>query len=60
MKVQHKFKTNQLGYTYSEWGQNLINQLNLNYSKLHGESPIATRKSTKGKPRSNRQNATRV
>jgi hypothetical protein len=38
MKTQHQFQTNQLGVTYSQFGENLYNQLQLNYKKLHGQA----------------------
>lgn len=38
MKTQHQFQTNQLGVTYSQFGQNLFYQLQLNYNKLHGQA----------------------
>lgn len=38
MKTQHQFQTNQLGVTYSQFGQNLYNQLQLNYKKLYGQA----------------------
>ncbi|MFM1756232.1 MAG: hypothetical protein RL621_1180 [Bacteroidota bacterium] len=60
MKAQHKFKTNQLGLTYSEWGTNLDYQLKLNYVKLYGKQAVTTRKSINGQSGGNRQNATRV
>lgn len=47
MKAQHQFKTNELGFTYNQYGQNLLKQLNLNYRKLNGEAPNTTRTSTK-------------
>lgn len=37
MKITHKFRTNQLGITYNQFGENLINQLQLNYKKLYGK-----------------------
>lgn len=37
MKTTHKFRTNQLGITYNQFGENLINQLQLNYKKLYGK-----------------------
>jgi hypothetical protein len=37
MKTQHQFQTNQLGVTYSQFGENLYNQLQLNYKKLYGQ-----------------------
>lgn len=36
MKTQHKFKTNQLGITFNQFGENLHKQLHLNYQKLYG------------------------
>lgn len=42
MKTQHQFQTNQLGVTYSQFGQNLYNQLKLNYRKLHGQATETT------------------
>lgn len=36
MKTQHKFRTNQLGFTYNQFGENLYKQLQLNYQKLYG------------------------
>ena len=59
MNAQHKFKTNELGITYSEWGNNLYKQLNLNYSKLNG-AYYPTPKSTKGQQGNNNQNAGRI
>ena len=38
----HQFKTNQLGVTYSEFGQNLLYQLNLAKAKLYGQNPSAS------------------
>lgn len=38
MKTQHQFQTNQLGITYSQFGQNLYHQLQLNYQKLYGQA----------------------
>jgi hypothetical protein len=38
----HQFKTNQLGVTYSEFGQNLFYQLNQAYAKLNGKNPSAS------------------
>jgi hypothetical protein len=38
----HQFKTNQLGVTYSEFGQNLLNQLNQAYAKLYGQNTSAS------------------
>jgi hypothetical protein len=59
MNTQHKFKTNELGITYNEWGNNLYKQLNLNYSKLNG-TYYSTPKSTKGQQGSNNKNAKRL
>lgn len=42
MKTQHQFQTNQLGVTYSQFGENLYNQLQLNYKKLHGQATETT------------------
>lgn len=50
MKTQHQFQTNQLGVTYSQFGQNLYNQLQLNYKKLHGQ---ATETKVTGKRKGN-------
>ena len=62
MNTQHQFKTNELGFTYNEFGQNLLKQLNLNYQKLklNGEAPNTTRTSTKRQSGSNNQNARRI
>jgi hypothetical protein len=38
----HQFKTNQIGVTYSEFGQNLLYQLNLAKQKLYGQNPSAS------------------
>ena len=58
MNAQHQFKTNELGFTYNEFGQNLLKQLSLNYQKLklNGEAINTTRKSTQRQSRSNNQN----
>lgn len=37
MKTQHQFQTNQLGVTYSQFGENLFYQLQLSKKKLHGQ-----------------------
>lgn len=37
---------NELGTTFNEFGQNLYNQLNLNYYKLYGKAINPARKST--------------
>lgn len=42
MKTQHQFQTNQLGVTYSQFGENLFYQLQLNYKKLHGQATETT------------------
>jgi hypothetical protein len=48
----HQFKTNQLGYTYNQFGENLLKQLNISYQKLHGQDS----KTTMGaKPKSHRK-----
>ena len=62
MHTPHQFKTNQLGVTYNEFGQNLIKQLNLNYQKLklNGKDFNTTRASIKRQPRGNNQNARRI
>jgi hypothetical protein len=60
MNAQHKFKTNQLGLTYTEWGMNLDYQLQLNYKKLYGKEPKSTRTSIKRQSGSNYQNAGRI
>lgn len=62
MKPQHQFRTNQLGITYNEFGQNLLKQLNLNYQKLklNGKESNTTRASLKGQSRGNNQNAGRI
>jgi hypothetical protein len=49
----HQFKTNQLGVTYSEFGQNLLNQLNQAYAKLHGQNSSASTPKARGKYRTN-------
>jgi hypothetical protein len=51
---------NDLGYTYNQFGQNLLKQLNLNYRKLNGEAPNTTRKSTQRESGNRNQNATRI
>ena len=49
---------NDLGYTYNQYGQNLLKQLSLNYQKLklNGEAPNTTRTSTKRQSSSRNQN----
>ena len=49
----HQFKTNQLGVTYSEFGQNLLYQLNQAYAKLNGKNPSASTTKERGKYRTN-------
>lgn len=53
---------NDLGYTYNQFGQNLIKQLNLNYQKLklNGKEFNSTRASIKRQSGSNNQNARRI
>lgn len=48
----HQFRTNQLGYTYNEFGENLIKQLTISKNKLHGQDSEA---SMGAKPKSNRK-----
>jgi hypothetical protein len=50
MKTQHQFQTNQLGVTYSQFGENLFYQLQLNYKKLNGQ---ATETKVTGKRKGN-------
>jgi hypothetical protein len=50
MKTQHQFQRNQLGVTYSQFGENLFYQLQLNYKKLHGQ---ATETTSNGKRKRN-------
>jgi len=38
----HKFRTNQLGYNYNQFGENLLKQLNISYQKLNGQTSEAT------------------
>jgi len=49
----HQFKTNQLGITYNEFGQNLLQQLNLAYQKLNGKNTSASTTKARGKHRIN-------
>lgn len=42
MKTQHQFQTNQLGVTYSQFGENLFYQLQLSKKKLHGQATETT------------------
>lgn len=69
MKSQQEIKRNaqgiiinDLGYTYNQYGQNLLKQLTLNYQKLklNGKAPNSARKGTQGQSGSNNQNARRI
>lgn len=67
MKSQQEIKRNaqgiiinDLGYTYNQYGQNLLKQLNLNYRKLNGEAPNTPPKSTQRQSGNNNQNAGRI
>lgn len=44
---------NELGITYNEYGQNLLNQLNQAYAKLHGQNPSASTTKERRKYRTN-------
>jgi hypothetical protein len=62
MKSQHQFRTNQLGITYNQYGENLHKQLQLNYQKLklNGKEFKSASASIKRQPRGNHQNVTRI
>lgn len=60
MSTQHQFKTNQLGITYSEFGENLYKQLEINKQKLNGTYARFTQASIKGQSGSNQKNARRI
>lgn len=48
----HQFKTNQLGFTYNQFAENLLKQLNISKQKLYGqdsEAPMGA------KPKSHRK-----
>ena len=53
----HQFKTNQLGFTYNQFGENLLKQLNISRQKLHGQNPKTT---VGAKPKSHRKDDLRI